>query len=56
MSLRDTLDENGIKYKNSPFDQNEITMCCLFCEDNGQTADTRFRLGVNVQRNMGHCL
>lgn len=33
----------------------EVWICCPFCPDHGQTADTRFRLGVNVRTGVGHC-
>lgn len=55
MNFREMLDEHGIIYKNSTFDVNEVMMCCLFCEQNGQAPDNRFRLGVNVATDQGHC-
>lgn len=33
----------------------EINLCCPFCVDRQETEDTRFRLGVNVKKNMSSC-
>lgn len=33
----------------------EIRICCPFCIENGESADTRFRLGINLQRSVAHC-
>jgi len=55
MNLLELLDEHGIKYRRSQFDETEIFICCLFCESKGQNADTRFRCGLNVENDKGHC-
>lgn len=35
--------------------ESEFNICCPFCIDRGETADTRFRLGVNVKTLYGNC-
>jgi hypothetical protein len=33
----------------------EINLCCPFCSDRNETEDTRFRLGVNINRQLAQC-
>jgi Toprim-like len=55
MSLLDALTSHGVEYHRSVGDPNEITICCPFCEQRGQTQDFRFRLGVNIYSAKAHC-
>ena len=55
LDLRALLLSNGIAVRSSATDRSEITICCPFCLERGETADTRFRLGINVSKNVAHC-
>lgn len=54
MILQDALFRCGVKYRVSA-DPNEISVCCPFCSERGETPDTRFRLGVNTKTGWAHC-
>lgn len=53
MDLRAALRSKSIPFHQST--NNEILMCCLFCVERGESADTRFRLGVNVATSKAQC-
>lgn len=48
----DVLVERGIPFRRSV---EEILLCCPYCVANGETADERFRLSVNVVKNKAYC-
>ena len=48
MNLIEALETRGIEYREHQSKDNEISICCPFCMENGTTPDTRFRLGINV--------
>lgn len=52
--VENLLDSGGIEYRHLG-KQDEIKICCPFCEDSGESADTRFRLGINVEKEVSHC-
>lgn len=54
MNLIEALESRGIRWKKSGR-PNNIWLCCPFCEERGYSADTRFRLGVDVSTGHGHC-
>lgn len=47
--LLEALLARGIQFRRSPSNPAEISLCCPFCSEN------RFRLGVNIQKDLGHC-
>lgn len=55
MDLLEALNSYGVPYRPHGSDPNEIWICCPFCEEQGETPDTRFRLGVNVANGNAHC-
>lgn len=55
MDLIETLDTMGIEYREHQSRPDEIYICCPFCEEEGTTPDTRFRLGINVVNGIMHC-
>jgi hypothetical protein len=55
MDFKNVLQMNRVDFQVDPSNHNEIKLCCLFCTDRGHTADTRYRLGVNVSKDVGHC-
>jgi hypothetical protein len=55
VSLIDALRANGIEVRVSQQNPAEITICCPFCEVKGQTKDWRFRLGINIVKDLAHC-
>lgn len=55
MELKKRLQEKQIKFKQSTKSQEEIWICCPFCDSRGESQDTRFRLGVNVRTGTAHC-
>ena len=55
MKLVDLLSRRGIPYQRSPSEPAEIRICCPFCLENGESADTHFRLGLNLVKGVGHC-
>jgi DNA primase-like protein/Toprim domain-containing protein len=54
MKFEDILTAHGIKYVNGN-GKNEIKLCCLFCTDRNETADNRFRLGINTYTKQASC-
>jgi DNA primase len=55
MNFLDTLRSHGVEFRRSNVDRNEITICCPFCEFRSQSPDKRFRLGINIEKKVGHC-
>lgn len=55
MNFLAVLKRKNIEFKVSPTDPAEIQVCCPFCVQRGYSPDTRYRLGLNVRKNMGHC-
>jgi DNA primase len=47
--LLDALLRRGIAFHRATSDPSEITICCPFC------ADARFRLGINIRKDVMHC-
>lgn len=54
MDLIEALETAGIEYRETGA-ENEITLCCPFCTEQGESPDTRFRLGVNTSNGMLNC-
>lgn len=52
MTLREVLLKKGVRFYDSP--NNHISLCCLFCADQGESPDERFRLSVNLTN--GRCI
>jgi Toprim-like len=55
MSLIDALRASGVEVHPSQQNPAEISICCPFCESAGQTKDWRFRLGINIVKDVAHC-
>lgn len=55
MNIIEALDSAGIEWHPSETDSSEISICCPFCIDEGETEDTRFRLGINTIHGKAHC-
>lgn len=56
MDIIEALEAAEIEYHQSESDDNEITINCPFCLEEGEpTQDTRFRLGINVVTGEMHC-
>ena len=55
MTFREMLRMRGIRYRENKSHPSEITICCPFCIDRGQTEDVRYRLGINLANQKGHC-
>jgi DNA primase len=55
MLLDEILQSADVTVRPSRNDANEVTLCCPFCSERGESPDTRFRLGINVSQGLGHC-
>lgn len=55
MTFQELLELRGIEYRLSEDKPNEININCPFCFDQGETADTRQRLGINVKKGVANC-
>ena len=53
--IMEVLEEAGVQIKYHGSLPNEILVCCPFCSERGESADTRFRLGINTQKGLAHC-
>lgn len=53
-SFLEELDRMHVPYKPGAR-SNEVNLCCPFCPDRNESADTRFRLGVNISTGMCNC-
>lgn len=54
MNLLDALSAAGIRWRQGA-GKGEITICCPMCVTYGESPDVRFRCGINVYSNLGHC-
>lgn len=54
MILTDILDAAGVEIKYRA-GSTELNICCPFCPENGESADTRFRLGINTASGAASC-
>jgi DNA primase len=54
MNFENALSNAGVEWHPGGKD-GEISICCPFCADSGETQDTRFRLGINVFKDKAHC-
>jgi len=55
VNFQELLYRRQIAFRKSSKDPDEIMVCCPFCPENGETPDTRFRLGLNTRSGIGHC-
>ena len=55
MDLIEALEAKGIDYHESQSRDNEVWICCPFCDEQGTTPDTRYRLSVNLETGWMHC-
>jgi hypothetical protein len=55
MTFLDILQRRQVPFRRSGEDPDEIRICCPFCTENGETPDTRFRLGINIRNGAAHC-
>jgi hypothetical protein len=53
--ILDLLSGIGADIHRHQSDPNEVTICCPFCEERGESKDARFRLGINIGSGIGHC-
>ena len=54
MNIVEALEAAGIEVRPGASDE-EIWMCCPFCQERGESPDGRFRLGVNIRTGQGQC-
>jgi Toprim domain-containing protein len=54
MNLQEALEAADIEVRPGASSE-EIWMCCPFCTERGESADGRFRLGVNLRTGQGQC-
>lgn len=54
MILTDILETAGVEIKFHT-GSSEINICCPFCVERGESADTRFRCGINVASGFANC-
>lgn len=52
-TLTSLLQRKGIPWR--PGKPPNVNVCCPFCIGNGESQDTRFRLGINPVTGQGHC-
>lgn len=52
--LDKVFDAAGIEVRETT-QEGEVTICCPFCAERGETPDTRFRLGINTKKGLAHC-
>lgn len=55
MDLLEQLNALGLEYREHSSRDNEIYICCPFCEEEGETPDFRFRLSINVAEGKINC-
>lgn len=55
MTLREVLLRTGTRFRAHYLKPDEVYICCPFCAERGETADVRFRLGVNIVTGLAHC-
>lgn len=49
------LEQQGHEVRRHQSDENEIKICCMFCEQRGHGPDRKFRLGINIATGQAHC-
>lgn len=54
MDIQSALQDYGIPFRRSG-KENEVWICCPFCLEEGETIDTKFRLGLNLVNGWMHC-
>lgn len=54
MNIIEALEAAGIEVRPGK-SSDEIWLCCPFCQEKGESPDTRFRLGINVRTGQGQC-
>jgi len=54
MNFTDILNSKQIEWHPGGKD-GEISICCPFCLDQGETEDTKYRLGINILSKKAHC-
>lgn len=55
MTFTEALSKRGIKWRRAQSGRVHVHLCCPFCVSRGESADTRFRLGVNTRENWANC-
>ena len=55
IDILELLQQQGIEVRQNSSNENEYTMCCMFCGDMGHGPDEKFRLGFNIESGLGHC-
>jgi DNA primase len=55
MNLKEILDIRGIENNVSEDKPDEVNINCPFCVDQGETPDTKLRLGINVKKGFANC-
>lgn len=55
MTLKEVIARRGIPFKESAGKRVQLSICCPFCVTRGESADTRFRLGINTRENWAFC-
>lgn len=55
MLLQDLIKESGEDFKVSSSNRYEYALCCPFCIEQGESQDSRYRLGINIQSGLSHC-
>lgn len=55
MTFKDVLVRRRIPFKMRAGKRIQLSLCCPFCTSRGESADTRYRLGVNLRENWGNC-
>lgn len=53
MTIRDVFIRRGIPWRMQPRDH--IAICCVFCPENGETPDSKFRLSINMVTGAAYC-
>lgn len=55
MDLLEAFEARGVEWKDHQSREDEIKICCPFCTERGETPDTKFRLGINLQSGKMGC-
>lgn len=55
MTFREVLVRRGIPFRETAGKRVQLSICCPFCVTRGESADTRFRLGINTRENWANC-
>ena len=55
ISLEQALVRSGAEVRHHGTDSDEISINCPYCEQNGHSRDTKFRLGINTKNGKAHC-